>query len=150
MAILLTRIIYIVVTGFRRERIKLRAAALTYVSLLSLVPALAVLFSLFAAFGGLTELEDELREMVVGALTVEAHRQTLLHYLAELISKVHASQIGIFGVVILLFTVISLLANVEKSFNDIWGLERDRSLLQRFQVYWPLITLGPMLLGVSL
>ncbi len=149
-AILLGRILYIVVTGFRRERIKLRAAALTYVSLLSLVPALAVIFSLFAAFGGLEPVEAKLREFVVDALAVESHRQMLTQYLTEFVSKVHASQIGIFGVVILLFTVISLLANIEKSFNDIWGLERDRSLLQRFQVYWPLITLGPILLGLSL
>jgi putative transposase len=114
--ILLGRIVYIVVTGFRRERIKLRAAALTYVTLLSLVPALAVVFSLFAAFGGLEEVEAKLREFLVGALTVQAHRETLTGYLTTFISHVHEGKIGIFGVAILLFTVISLLANIEKSF----------------------------------
>jgi membrane protein len=148
--ILLARILYIVVTGFRRERIKLRAAALTYVTLLSLIPALAVVFSLFAAFGGLQEVERELREFIVGALTVERHRLALTQYLELFVSNVHAGKIGGFGVAILLFTVVSLLANIEKSFNDIWGLERDRTILQRFQVYWPLITLGPILLGLSL
>lgn len=148
--LVVTRIVYIVVTGFRRERIKLRAAALTYVTLLSLVPALAVVFSLFAAFGGLEEVEAELRNFVVGALTVESHRETVMQYLTLFVSKVHAGKIGGFGVAILLFTVISLLANIEKSFNDIWGLEKDRTLLQRFQVYWPLVTLGPILLGLSL
>src|SRR5262245_63889053 len=91
-AILLTRIVYIVVTGFRRERIKLRAAALTYVSLLSLVPALAVVFSLFAAFGGLEEVEAKLREFVVGALTVQSHRETLMEYLTLFVNHVHAGK----------------------------------------------------------
>ena len=150
LAVLLARILYIVVTGFRRERIKLRAAALTYVTLLSLVPAMAVVFSLFAAFGGLQDMEGELRKFVVGALTVESHRDTVMEYLTLFVSKVHAGKIGGLGVAILLFTVVSLLANIEKSFNDIWGLEKDRSLLQRFQVYWPLVTLGPLLLGLSL
>src|SRR5688572_27933901 len=124
MTILLARIVYIVVTGFRRERIKLRAAALTYVTLLSLVPALAVVFSLFAAFGGLEEVEERLREFLVGALTVQTHRETLMGYLTSFINHVHEGKIGIFGVAILLFTVISLLANIEKSFNDIWGLDK--------------------------
>ena len=40
--------------------------------------------------------------------------------------------------------------NIEKSFNDIWGLKQSRSWVQRFQAYWPLLTLAPFLLGVSL
>ena len=54
------------------------------------------------------------------------------------------------SVVILLFTTVSLIANIEKSFNDIWGLKQSRTLVQRFQAYWPLLTLAPFLLGVSL
>ena len=50
--VLVARSIYIVVSGFRKERIRLRAASLTYVSLLSLVPAVAVVFSIFAILVG--------------------------------------------------------------------------------------------------
>ncbi len=147
--LLVLRILFIVITGFRRERIKLRAAALTYVSLLSLVPALAVVFSVFTAFGGLQEVEERLRTFIVEALSV-TNQEVVSEYLKMFVDKTHAGKIGTVGVSVLLFTVISLLGNIEKSFNDIWGLTKDRSILQRFQVYWPLITLGPILLGVSL
>ena len=52
--------------------------------------------------------------------------------------------------VLLLFAVISLLTNIERAFNEVWGVGRARNLLQRFQVYWPLVTLGPIVVGLSL
>ena len=143
------RILYIVVDGFRTERIRLRAAALTYMTLLSLVPALAVFFSLFTAFGGLREIQGRLKLFVVDVLAV-TEREQVLAYLDQFVSQVHAGSLGTIGVVVLFFTVISTLANIETAFNDIWGVTKGRSWIERFQVYWPLVTIAPVLLGVSL
>ena len=147
---LFARILYIVVDAFRTEQIRLRAAALTYMTLLSLVPALAVVFSLFTAFGGLREIQHRLRDFVVDALAVSSQREVILTYLDQFVGQVHAGSLGAIGVVVLLFTVISTLANIETSFNDIWGVTKGRSWVERFQVYWPLVTIAPVLLGVSL
>ncbi len=140
---------YLVWLGFSRERLRLRAAALTHMTLLSLVPALAVIFSLFTAFGGLEDAGQRLKVKVVSWLSV-AHQQAVTAYLDQFVGSVHAGALGGVGVVVLLFTALSLLSNIEKSFNDIWGLKSDRSLLRRFQSFFPLLTLGPVLFGVSL
>jgi membrane protein len=145
--ILVARSIYIVGTGFRTERIKLRAALLTYVTLLSIVPAIVVVFSLFAAFTGLGDVQAGLKRFIVTSLAV-GRQENVLEYLDRFVSQ--AGAIGGFGVAFLFITMISLISNIERALNDIWGLRRDRSLFQRFQVYWPLITIGPVMVGASL
>lgn len=145
--VLFLRSVYIVWTGFSRERLRLRAAALTYTTILSLVPAMAVIFSVFTAFGGLEDARDRLKRQLAEFLSV-GHQEKILDFLDQFVGS--ASAIGGIGVVFLLATSLSLLTNIEKAFNDIWGLKQDRSFLRRFQSYWPLLTLGPLLLGVSL
>lgn len=149
LGVLVARSLYIVVSGFRKERIKLRAAALTYVSLLSLVPAVAVVFSIFTAFGGLQEVENHVKSVLIDALAV-SQREVVIEYLDRFVTQTSAGKLGSIGTAFLLTTVISLLANIERAFNDIWGVTRARTVLQRFQVYWPLVTLGPIVLGFSL
>ena len=147
--VLVARSLYIVVSGFRGERIRLRAASLTYVSLLSLVPALAVIFSLFTAFGGLEDTQSRLKALIIDALAVN-QREVVLEYLERFVGQTHAGRLGAVGTAFLLWAVISLLTNIERAFNDIWGVQRARSVLGRFQVYWPLVTLGPIVMGLSL
>lgn len=148
--LLVARTVYIVVAGVRRDRIKLRAAGLTYVSLLAMVPALVVGFSLFSAFGGIEATEAKLKTFIIDALAVESQRQTILGYLDQVLEGGGAAKLGTVGTALLILTVVSLLSNIELSFNDIWGLSKPRTMLQRFQVYWPLVTLAPILLGVSI
>ena len=145
--IVVARTLYLVAAGFSREKLRLRAAALTYMSLLSLVPALAVVFAVFAGFESLVEAREQLKQFVVQSISV-THQETVSSYLDQFVGQVGA--LGGVSVVILIFTTVSLLTNIEKSFNDIWGLKQSRSLVQRFQAYWPLLTLAPFLLGVSL
>lgn len=145
-----SRTVYIVVASFLRDRIKLRAAALTYVSLLSLIPLLVVGLSLFSAFGGLEATEAKLKSFLINSIAVQSQRETMMGYINQLLQKGHAAKLGTVGMLPLFVTVVSLLSNIELSFNDIWGVQKSRTFLQRFQVYWPLITLAPILLGVSL
>ncbi len=147
--VLVVRSLYIVVSGFQKERIRLRAASLTYVSLLSLVPAVAVVFSLFTAFGGLDDVKDSVKGVLIDALAV-SQREVVIEYLDRFVAQTSAGKMGSLGTVFLLLTVISLLSNIERAFNDIWGVGRARTFLRRFQIYWPLVTLGPIILGLSL
>ncbi len=141
------RSIFIVTAAFRTERIKLRAALLTYVTLLSLVPAIVVAFTIFTAFAGLEDVESSLKRFVASSIA-SASRDQVIEYVDRFVDQ--AGAVGGFGIVLLLFTTISLIGNVERALNDIWGLRRDRRLIQRFQVFWPLVTIGPILLGLSL
>lgn len=146
--ILLARSLYIVVDAFRQDRIRLRAATLTFVTMLSLVPLLAVAFSLFTAFGGLAEAGDRIRELVVDAIAVQ-QREVVTEYLDRFVSGANAGGLGAVGSIFLFVTAVSTLSNIETAFNDIWGVSEARGWIQRFQVYLPLVTLGPVLLGVS-
>jgi len=146
--ILLSRTLYVIASGCARERLRTQAAALTYTSLLSLVPALAVVFSLFTAFGGLEDVGRRLEELVLEALAVR-QQGPVQEYLDRFIDGANAGQLGAIGTIFLFFTVLALLSDVERSFNDIWGVTRGRSFLQRMQVYWPLLTVGPILMGLS-
>lgn len=145
--VLFLRTVYIMWAGFARERLRLRAATLTYTTILSLVPALAVIFSVFTAFGGLGDARDRLKQKLAEFLSV-GHQEKILDFLDQFVGS--ASAIGGVGILFLLVTALSLLTNIEKAFNDIWGLKQDRSFLRRFQSYWPLLTLGPLLFGISL
>jgi membrane protein len=147
--IVLARTLYLVGTAFSRERLRLRAAALTHITLLSLVPALAVAFSVFTAFGGLQSVGERLKNLVLHSLAGNQQEQ-VIDYLDGFIESAHAGQLGAIGTAFLVMTAVALLSDVEKAFNDIWGINRGRSLLQRFQVFWPLVTLGPILMGLSL
>lgn len=146
--ILVARTLYVIASGFGRERLRMQAAALTYVTLLSLVPALAVVFSLFTAFGGLEDVGERLETFVMDALAVNK-QGPVQEYLNRFIEGANAGQLGAIGTIFLFFAVIALLSDIERSFNDIWGVSRGRSFLQRLQVYWPLVTVGPILFGLS-
>ena len=139
-----------VLTGrsVNQEEITLRAAALTYNTLLSLVPLLAVGFALFKAFGGLRKLEGPLRQLVVENLAV-GRGEEVGRWLDQFIGKINAGAIAGVGVLVLFYSAVALLTNIEGSFNRIWGIERGRSLVVRFFTYWGLVTLAPPLVGFS-
>ena len=111
-----------------QEEISLRAAALTYRTLLSIVPLLAVGFALFKAFGGLKKFEAPLREVIIENMAV-GRGQEVGHWLEKFISNINAGAIAGVGVLVLIYSAVGLLTNIEGSFNKIWGIERGRSLV---------------------
>jgi membrane protein len=135
--------------SFGSDQIEMRAHALTFRTLLSLVPLLAVAFSLFQAFGGLEAGEETLREALARNLAPGA-AATAMEYVEGFVSRISAGAIGGTAVVFLFLTVVSLLSSMESSMNALWGIEKGRSFLSRFVVYWAMITVGPVLLALSL
>jgi len=134
----------IVVRGFVSDGCMLRASALTYATLLSIVPLLALMFSLIKGFGGQNVLEPLLvkvfthgSEEVIGAI---------LSY----IENTNFRRMGTFGLAILVITVLTLLSNIEKSFNYIWGVKETRSMTRRFADYFSVVLLSPLLIVTAL
>jgi membrane protein len=142
------RAIVVVAGGLRGEPITLRAGALTYLSVLSLLPLLAVVFSLFQAVVGTRVLQDQLREYIVENLAVGA-RESFERIIEQSIQRATGAKLGGFGFAFLLASAVSLIANVESAFNQIFRAPRPRPLALRFGVYWCLLTLGPVLLSLS-
>ncbi len=132
-----------------QENLTLRAAALTYHTILSIVPLLAVAFALFKAFGGLKRLEKPMRDLIVENLAV-GREQEVGTWLDQFITNINAGAIAGVGVLILFYSAVGLLTNMERSFNRIWGASRGRPLFVRFAIYWCLISLTPPLMGYSI
>lgn len=135
--------------SLRQENLTLRAAALTYHTMLSIVPLLAVAFALFKAFGGLKKLEEPLKAMMVENLAM-GRAEEVGAWLDRFIQNINAGAIAGVGVLVLFYSAVGLLTNMERSLNQIWGAKRIRPFFVRFAIYWCLITLTPPLVGYSI
>ncbi len=133
--------------GFRGEKITLRASALTYITMLSLVPLLAVIFAIVSGLGQ-ESLRKGVHEFVFDNLAPGV-REQIGGYLDEFIARASASAMGGLGGVFLLVSAAGLFHNIERSLDEIWGVTTPRTLLRRVVIYWCVLTLGPVVLGVS-
>jgi membrane protein len=137
------------VRSYSHEQLDMRAHALTFRTLLSLVPLIAVLFSVFKAFGGLTAGEQAVQRLLARNLAPGAAADVFEH-VRGFVGRVSAGAVGGLGVLFLFVTVVSLLSYIERSMNAQWGITRGRPFLARFVVYWSSLTVGPVLLALSL
>ncbi len=138
------QILTLVVRGFLADGCMLRASALTFTTLLSLVPLLALMFAVLKGFGVQNELEPLLLEqLAVGG--DEAVTQ-----IVEYINNTNVARLGTSGLILLIATVLNLLSNIETSFNSIWGVEETRPLLRRFTDYFSVVTIGPLFVVLAI
>ena len=130
------------------ESVRLRAMALTYLSLFALVPALVVAFSVVQAFTGMERISERVNEFLFENLAVGA-RATIEPYLKAFVQNAHVTSAGLVGGALLVWSAVSLFSNVDRALNDIWGIRRRRSLASQAVTYWVGLTLGPLLLAGS-
>lgn len=134
------QLVFLVIRDFYSNRSLLRASALTYYTILSLVPLLALTFALLKAFG----VQNQLQPFILDKLNVGDGQ--IAEAIVGYINNTQVAQMGVVGLVFLLIAVISLLTNIEEAFNDIWGVTKLRPLLRRFSDYLSVILVGPVLL----
>ncbi|VVD59390.1 ribonuclease BN [Pandoraea pneumonica] len=130
------------------DRIPQVAGSLTFTSILSIVPLFAVTFALFTAFPIFKSFRDSLQGFLIEHLMPESVNAQIFGYLNQFAAK--ATSLTAFGLIGLLVTSVLTLMTVESAFNVIWRVPRPRPLAQRLLIYWSLLTLGPLLFGVSL
>ena len=137
------------IKDFYRNRCILWAAALTYTTVFALIPLLAVTFSLFHAFGGLKELEEKIRPLILKVM-VPGAQEKLIATIDSLIERLNAGAIGAVGTVLVFLSAIFLIGQLEMILNEIWGLKKHRPFFYRLALYWTAITVGPPLLALSI
>lgn len=140
------RIVLLAWRGFDENKCQLWASALTFYSLLSVVPTLAMAFGIAKGFGFEKTLEKELFARLPGQ--EEAITQ-IIGFANAMLENTKGGVIAGIGVVVLLWTVIQLLGNIEESFNDIWGVVKGRNLSQKFKDYFSMILICPILFIIS-
>ncbi len=124
------------------------ASSLTFTTVLAIVPLLAVVLSLFTAFPLFHDFSDALQAFLATSLMPPDISETIMKYLNEF--ALQASRLTAIGGGFLLLTVLVLIMSVDSALNDIWHVNRQRTIGQRLLVYWALISLGPLLTGASL
>lgn len=132
---------------FNSDSINVTAGHLTYVSLLSLVPLLVVMFTIFSAFPVFEELKGNLEQALFANLLPTSGEQ-LQEYINEFVAN--ASKMTAVGVGFLFIVAITLMSAIDKALNNIWRDVNKRHWLVSFAVYWMLLTLGPLLIGSGL
>ena len=144
--------IHILILSVRRfisEKRLLWAASLTYTTIFSLIPLLSVVFFLFKVFGGFTDLENTVRPFVYKTLAPGA-QEKVITTINGLVDSINFSNIGAFGTVVLIISVVLLLGEMEYALNEIWVTKEKRPVFYRIAIYWTSLTVGPLLLAASL
>lgn len=132
----------------RDVRVAQVAASLTFTTVLSIVPLLAVALSLFSAFPLFAEFRLALEQMLLRELLPVQISATILRYLNDFTSK--AAGLTAFGLLFLVVTALLMILTVDRALNDIFRVRQRRRVMPRILVYWALLTLGPLVLGAGL
>ncbi len=140
------RIFTLAFKGFNEDRVQLRASALTYYSLLSIVPIIAMAFGIANGFGFGTFLEEQIMENFTGN---EKVMEWILTFVERYLSRIKGGVIAGIGILVLLWSVMKLLGNIESSFNDIWQIKKSRVMSRKLSDYISLVVITPVLLFVS-
>jgi len=146
---LLIRTLKVVVLSVRRiaeDRITLRASALTFYSLLSIVPVAAMAFGIAKGFG----LEENLRTTLLQALQgQEQVAMRIIEFADAMLKNVKGGLVAGVGLLILFFSIIMILSHTEKAFNDIWGVKKGRGVGRKITDYLSILLIGTILFVIS-
>jgi len=145
MMIVALRVASLAARGFQRHELFTRAAALTYITIFSILPLLAVAFAVFAAVGGLEQAKAVLMPKLLHYVAVGS-QGVVETRVNEFVDNVRGGAIGTVATAFLVLAAASLLAAMEDAFNHIWEHPRSRSLFRRITTYWTMVTFTPVLL----
>lgn len=138
-----TRLALVLARDLAGGQLTLRAMSLVYTTLLSLVPLLALSFSVLKAFGVYNQIQPMLLTFLepLGEKGVEITRRVI-----QFIENMNVGVLGSVGLALLLYTAVSLVQKIEESFNFIWHVNRARGIGERFSRYLSALFVGPILI----
>lgn len=135
----IARVIFLAIQKYRNDNCKDKASALTYYTILSIVPLAAMAFGLAKAFGFDNELTDIVNDMLVGH---EVIAQYVLDFADTYLKNMKGGLVAGIGFAMLLWAVMKLIGNTEKSFNQIFETSQSRSLVRKFSDYISIVIIA--------
>jgi membrane protein len=145
MGIRLVRTAIFAASQFNRHKGSLRASALTFYSLLSLVPVAALAFGIAKGFGFEKRLQQELLERLAAQQEVMAR---VIGFAQNMLENTRSGMVAGVGIVVLFWSVIKVLGNIESAFNHIWEV-RPRTVARKLTDYLAIVLIGPVLVILS-
>lgn len=138
--------VVLAVRGFINQELQTRASALTFSTLLSIVPLLAVILGIAKGFG----LQDTVRQELYAYFPGHEHElNKAFEYVEKYLAQAQGGVIIGFGLALLFYTVINLISSVEDTFNDIWQIQKSRQWYRKITDYLALFIILPVLMTVS-
>ena len=141
------RMLQLLIQDFTSGEITLRATGLVYTTLLSIVPLLAIVFSVLKAFG----VQENLEPMLFDFLAPLGEKgEEISGKIINFVDNAKVGVLGVIGVLVLLYAVVSLVQKVETGLNYIWRVREEITLSERFSHYLGVLVIGPVLLITAL
>ena len=141
------RVGQIVIRELAKGELNLRAMSLVFTTLLSLVPLIAVAFSVLKAFG----VHNQIEPFLLGVLEpLGAQGPEIAANIIGFVQNVKVGVLGSLGVAMLFYTIISLIQKIEYAFNFVWRVKRGRTLARRFTDYLSVVMIGPILVVAAM
>lgn len=140
------RIFSLAINGFNEDKCMLKSTALTYYTLFSIVPVIALAFAIAKGFGFQETLQQDLM------LKFQDQKDILTQafvYADKMLANTKGGLIAGVGVVLLLWSIIKLLSSIENSFNEIWEIKRDRTWTRKVTDYLSIMLIGPIFIIIS-
>ena len=139
--------VFSLVRDFQAAGCQKSAAALTYMTLFALVPLLMVFYSVFSLVPAFEGVSEQMQNALFSNLLPESN-QSVKTYLQSFSSQ--ARNLTLPGIGMLFVTAFLMLTNIEKNFNTIWGVTQARRGLLKYLRYWAVLSIGPILLGMTM
>ncbi|MEE4215225.1 MAG: YihY/virulence factor BrkB family protein [Bacteroidales bacterium] len=140
------RILVLAFKGFREDKVQLRASALTFNTLLSIIPVVAIAFGIAQSFGFKERLEIEIRNALTGH---EEVMDWILTTTQNFLESSSGGFIAVIGLIILIWSVMQVLNHIEKSFNHIWQIKKSRPWVRKFADYLSIMLIAPVFIVLS-
>ena len=131
----------------QQDNIKVPAGHLAYVTLLSLVPFLAVIFYMLSAFPMFSELNRIIEDLIYNNFVPTSGDAIKVHMSGFIENTKKMSMMGIASLIVIALLLIS---TIDQTINRIWRCTNKRSLVQAFTIYWTILSLGPIIIGGSI
>jgi len=142
--VFLTKLTYATFREFTDNELTLRAMSLVYTTILSIVPLLAFSISILKAFG---VVENQLEPFLDNFLEPLGEKGTeITTQILEFINRINFGVLGVVGLLMLIYTSVSLIMKIEDSLNHIWRIKKGRSIVRRLSDYITILLIGPVLM----
>ena len=132
---------------FNQNKLTQAAGYLTYSTMLAIVPLIMVVFSVFSAFPVFNEVTGALKEFIFTNFAPSAS-DMVGQYIDEFVNN--SKKMSAVGIISLIVVALMLINSIDRTLNSIWHDTETRPIFTSFAIYWLILTLGPLLVGVSI
>jgi membrane protein len=141
-------LINFIAVRFSRDQCTETAASLTFTTLLSLVPLMTIALTMFSAFPVFEDFSIHIKNYLLENLMPETAGVVITRYMGQFTES--AARLTTVGIAFLGLTAMMMMLTIDRTFNVIWKVRRQRPLVNRLVIYWAVLTLAPLLVGASL